>query len=138
MNRKSRNIPKKSNISQGKAKAGSLGRLPTPNTMAQLGDIRKDIKKHRLAIAKGEEIPVEYYGEVVGWFVPPDSVDLEGEIVEEVSMVDFRRDLTAYWEKLHSGKADAILVVRGKRKTPAIAFISVELYQALGASDDLP
>ena len=80
---------------------------------------------------------MEYYGEVVGWFLPPESVDLEGEVVEEVSMVDFRRDLTTYWEKLHSGKVDAILAGRGKRKTPAIAFVSVELYQSLGtASED--
>lgn len=117
--------------------AGMVAIVPNAGSrVAGLRTIRKDLRKLRLAILSGEVIPVEHHREVVGYFLNPASVGLEGERVENVSLRDFRKDITLYWEKLVGRECDAVLITRGQNKIPAIAFVSVELYQSLEPDPD--
>lgn len=95
-----------------------------------LSDLRADLPKFKRQVQLGmKRIAATYYGQVVGFLVPLKDLEVaeqEGEIkeTEEMSLSDFRAQMTECWERLQMD-VDCIYLTYHTRR--AAAFVSPRL-----------
>lgn len=95
-----------------------------------LSELRANLPKFKRQVQLGmKRIAATYYGQVVGFLVPlKDVVGLEEEgwitTIEEMSLTDFRSQMTESWERLQV-EVDCIYLTFHTRR--AAAFVSPRL-----------
>ena len=102
-------------------------------------DVRSDMSRLRRRVQlQGEQIPVNYYGEIIGFLVPvEDARLLHLGVTKSMSLAEFRQSLTQNWESLVS-EVDCIFLTFHRRE--ALAFVSPRFQddlQQLGGQEEL-
>ncbi len=102
---------------------------PSPFKEIPLTQLRAELPKRKRQVQLGKyRIAASYYGKIVGFLVPiADVKPLEdGEWIQDsktiqMSLTDFRSQLTSLWEQLHT-ELDCVYITFHTRK--AAAFVS--------------
>lgn len=92
----------------------SFKQVPASELRAILPKIKRQVQLGKKKIA------VSYYGEIVGFLVPLADLEraIEGSAIvvsKDVSLMDFRKDLTSHWESVQSSVDCVYLTYHGRR-----------------------
>ena len=104
----------------------SFERIPMSELRIKLPKIRRQVQSGNLRIA------CTHYGEIAAFMLPLQDVDQEGE---DISLTEFREQLTETWERLLGG-TDCIYLTFHKRRVAAFVSTRFNLAKCLEWRND--